>query len=334
MIEYTNIPDIYFNDNYAKLYEQIENGKACKICVDNENGSIESHVILRKIPIALDKQYYDIVTPYGYGGPIITSLRGNKDELIKNFCSEMESFVCKNNVVSEFVRFHPVLRNALDFKSIYNSEFNRKTAGTNVRDYEIEEEFSKSVKKNIKRAQNAGVSYEIVENPNEVEEFKKVYYSTMDRDKADDYYYFNDEYFDKCLKTLGKNVLYVKVYFDHKVIAAGFYFICGEILECHLSGTLSEYLHLSPAYITKIATARWAKDHNVHFIHYGGGTTPDEDNSLYQFKKKFGLHTEFDFHIGKKIWNQKIYDELCRKCGVDEYSKYFPAYRMYCDRHY
>lgn len=327
MKNYCAMPDIYFDVDYAKLYEKIEKGTVHTISVENEHGSIISHIILRKIPVLTNEQYYDIVTPYGYGGPIITSLTGEKNKLLDSFYDVMQDFVQEHHVVSEFVRFHPIFGNGVDFKKIYNSQFDRKTVGTNLRDYEITEEFSKSAKKYIRRAEKAGITYEIIQNPVEVEDFKKIYYSTMDRDNADAYYYFCDEYFEQCIKTLGKNILYVKVIFKDKVIAAGFYFVCGNIIECHLSGTLTEYLNLSPAYITKIATARWGKENGIQYIHYGGGTSRNEENSLYQFKKKFGKNTEFDFYIGKKIWNKKVYTQLCQLAGVNENILYFPAYR-------
>lgn len=327
-MNYCEIPDVYYDDNYPKLYEKMEKGRAIMICVSNEHGTIKSPVILREIPIYTEEKYYDLVTPYGYGGPIITSLKGDKDKLIQAYSDAMQKFVKKNNVVSEFIRFHPIIGNGPEFASIYHSQWDRKTVGTNVRDFEIDEEFSKSAKKFIKRAEKAGITYEIERNPVDVTEFKAIYYSTMDRDKAKDYYYFEDEYFTQCLDTLGKYILYVKAIYKNKVIAAGFYFVCGDILQCHLSGTLSDYLTLSPAYIIKNATARWAKANGIHFIHYGGGTSRDDENSLYQFKKKFGINTDFDFYIGKKIWNQDVYDRLCNLTGVDKNSSYFPAYRM------
>ena len=325
--QYKMFPDVYFMDSYPELYARIENGTAEKIEVNNVHGSIVSHVIKREIPIDCSEKYFDLVTPYGYGGPIITSLTGDKSELVHSFEEEMKRYVEHNNIVSEFVRFHPIIENALDFKSIYNPVWDRKTVGTNLRDYSIDDEFSKSAKKYIRRALKAGVHYEIIQNPDNIDDFIKIYYSTMDRDNADDYYYFDKEYFTECLAKFGDHVLYVKVMVEDNVIAAGFYFVCDEILECHLSGTLTEFLHLSPAYITKIATAEWAAENGVSYIHYGGGTSRDENNSLYQFKKKFGQNTEFDFYIGKKVWNDSAYRKLCDVAKADVNSNYFPAYR-------
>lgn len=51
------------------------------------------------------------------------------------------------------------------------------------------------------------------------------------------------------------------------------------------------------------------------------------ENGLYKFKREFGKNTEFDFYIGKKVWNEKIYKMLCEAKGADINSMFFPAYR-------
>ena len=149
----------------------------------------------------------------------------------------------------------------------------------------------------------------------------------MDRKNADDYYYFDDEYFNKCLEFFKENIISIQVIFEEKIIAASLYFVYNNILEAHLSGTLSEYLYMSPAYIIKYATALWAKENNIDIIHYGGGTSNNIDDPLYTFKKKFSQKTELDFYIGKKIWNLNLYKEICDLKNVNYEDEYFPAYR-------
>ena len=323
-----NVPDIYFELEYAKLYEN-ENCKAVEYRFECEHGAITNLFLKRKIDILCPNgvQYYDRVTPYGYGGPIIRSLTGDKSKLLEQYEKAMRDYTKKNHIVSEFVRFHPIIGNGPDFGMVYSSKFDRKTVGTNVRDYELAEEFSKSAYKTIRRAEKAGVTYEILRNDIDIDEFRKIYFSTMDRDSADEFYYFDEKYFDHCREKLGEYLLYVRVLFEGKAIAAGCYFAYGDIIHCHLSGTMSEYLNLSPAYIIKLATATWGRNNGFRYIHYGGGTSPDANNSLYKFKKKFGQNTEFDFYIGKKIWDLEAYNELCKMVGVTEDIGFFPAYR-------
>lgn len=321
--------DIYFEENYGKLYEETEKGKAEIFKYQDENGIISNQFIKREIPIKINNEvYYDIVTPYGYGGPIIEECN-NKQELLRKYEEEFAKYCEKNKIVSEFIRFHPVKQNAKDFKTIYNIEYMRPTLGTNLKDYEnpVEKEFSKSCRKTIRQVLKSGVSYRIIENMDDIEDFKRVYYSNMKRKHAKDYYFFDDNYFELIRKYFNDNVIQVQALYEDKVIAAGLYFIYNKTINIHLSGTDSEYLYLSPAYILKYATALWGKEKGYELIHYGGGLTNSLEDTLYLFKKKFAQNTEFDFYIGKKIWNQEIYNELCDFRGIKEDGEFFPAYR-------
>ena len=325
--------DIYFERSYGELYEKLENG-VCEIFEYKSSlGHIHHLYMKREIPIySLDKVYFDIVTPYGYGGPLIIDCKeSDKENLIQGFKKEFQNHCNKNDIISEFVRFHPVVENGIEFQSIYKVEKDRKTVGTNIFKYEdpVMSEFSKSTRKTIRQILNMGISYKVTKKPNftDISEFKNIYYSTMDRNKATDYYYFNDEYFENCLKNFKENIILVEVFLEGKVIAAGFYFVYADKIHAHLSGTLKDYLQYSPAYIIKYATVKWAQENSVKLIHYGGGTTKAENDPLYLFKKKFGKNTEFDFYTGKKVWNTEIYEKMCKELSLEGEVNYFPKYR-------
>lgn len=324
--------DLYFEWAYGKLYEDIEKGVCESFIFENQAGKVEHLFLKKEIPLNIDgNKYFDLVTPYGYGGPIISELVGEKEVLITGFKEAFHQYCLDHNIVSEFVRFHPLKENQFDFKDIYEISLNRKTVGTNIKilsDETFKEEFSKSTRKLINQQLKRGVSFKVTRGPKNVESFKEVYYSTMDRNNATDYYYFNDKYFEDFLVSFKENILLVEVLYESKVIAAGFYFISEDVIHAHLSGTLNEYLYLSPAYIIKYATVEWAKKNNISLVHYGGGLSSSLDDSLYKFKKKFGQSTEFDFYVGKKIWRKKIYEELC---DVHQSKKddFFPKYRSF-----
>jgi lipid II:glycine glycyltransferase (peptidoglycan interpeptide bridge formation enzyme) len=232
-----------------------------------------------------------------------------------------------NNVVSEFIRFHPIIENAKYFDKYCEVSYNRNTIGTNLALYEdpVKSEFSKSCKQSIRSALNKGIYFEIIENPEDFSDFKRIYYSTMERNQAEDFYFFDDVYFQQCRELLGDKILLANAFFMDQKIASGFYFKYNKIIHMHLSGTLSEYLYLSPAYILEYAITLWGKEHGFDLIHHGGGKSDKPDDSLYLFKKKFTQNTEFQFSIGKNIWNTEAYKELCNISGSDNVN-FFPAY--------
>ncbi|NBI07991.1 GNAT family N-acetyltransferase [Senegalia massiliensis] len=328
--------DVYFTKKYGKLYEKIENGTLEIFEYNSKMGSIKNIFLKREIPINTNgEKYYDLITPYGYGGPIIVSCNdeSKKDELIKGYYKEFKKFCFKNNVVSEFIRFHPINNNAKDFMEIYEVEYLRKTIGTNLKNYDdpIKSEFKKGCRKEIRRAFNKGVLYKIKKSPTNLDTFKKLYYETMDRNNAVDYYYFDDQYFDDILIHFKDELLLVELIYENKIIASEIYLISSGLIHAHLLGSLDEYLYLSAGCILEYATALWGKENNYDYIHHGGGRTNAEADKLLKNKRKFGKNTEFDFYVGKKIWNKNKYKELVeirrREKEFNTNNSFFPLYR-------
>ena len=322
--------DIYFEKQYGLLYEEIEKGECEVYEFEHELGTVRHLFIKRKIPVPLNgRSYYDLVTPYGYGGPIITAgEEKDKSELVRAFQSAFQLKCDEEGIVCEFVRFHPVLSNAQDFNRCYETEYKRKTTGTNLHDFEdpVKSEFSKSCRRNVRKALAAGVEYEITVNPKDLRGFKEIYHSTMKRNDADSIYYFDDEYFSKCQEYFGDHLILCEATYEGKIIGMGLSFAYGDLIHTHLSGTLEDYHHLSPAYILQYAITLWGKENGKTLIHDGGGRTGDAEDSLYLFKKQFGKNTEFDYYVGSKIWNQEVYGQLSRLVGRESSTNFFPAY--------
>src|SRR5690606_4634354 len=120
--EVVKVKDIYFEKNYGKLYEKLEKGTSDIFEYNSSIGSVRHMFIKREIPLSVNGEiYFDLVSPYGYGGPIITEYKlGCKSELLKGFENDFKKYCSDNKIVSEFVRFHPIICNAIDFKGIYN----------------------------------------------------------------------------------------------------------------------------------------------------------------------------------------------------------------------
>lgn len=339
--------DIYFTKEYGELCALAEEGEVTLFEHKGKYGYI-SYLFLKR-PIYIDGKetgFYDIVSPYGYGGPVIRNLEdseevSNLDEakklLVNEYIESFNKYCSDNNIVSEFVRFHPIIENALDFKDALEVIYSRHTVGTNIAAYDdpVASECTKSCRKKIRQVLNRGVTFKVTRAPESLKGFKEIYFATMDRNEASDYYYFDDDYFDTCLKYFKDDIIIVEACYkdpenpesDEKVIAMNLSFVSNDLLHIHLSGTRSEYLHLSPAYILRYALIEWAKENGIKYIHHGGGRSGSEEDSLYQFKKQFGMNTAFDFYIGKKIYNREKYDELCDLMGKSKDSEYFPAYR-------
>ncbi|MFD1031318.1 GNAT family N-acetyltransferase [Metaplanococcus flavidus] len=323
--------DLYFEENYGKLYENIENGTCETYEYHHVLGTVRHMFIKRLIPVLSHAEnYFDLVTPYGYGGPVILNCTNeNKQELVEEFQTAFEGYCKKNNIVNEFVRFHPVLQNAPDFSGCYDLTFRRKTIGINLKDYDdpIQSEFSKSKQKSIQKSLKAGVEYKITINPCNLDDFQRMYFETMERKKADEVYFFGEKYFSRLLKYLGDHVLMVEIIHEGEVIGMGLNFIYGKMIHIHLSGTRLDSHHLAPSVMLRYALVKWGKENGMELIHEGGGKSGSPDDPLYVFKKQFGKNTEFNYYVSYKVWNEKIYEMLCNSVDADNKVGVFPTYQ-------
>lgn len=323
--------DIYFSREYGLVHASVEGGAIETFVHRGAYGEIRHMFVRREIRGHRGVRLWDITTPYGYGGPVIThSEPGGKAGLIDSFFREFSEYCRDTNVVAEFVRFHPLVGNASDFASIYSLDGGRRTVVTALQgvDDPTTETFTKSCRKSIRRAYNAGVSATVVERPSSLEEFEDVYYSTMERNRASDFYYFGKEYFDDFVQRLGDNIVVVRACLDQQVIAMSLCMVSDEFIHVHLSGTLSAYLPLSPAYVLRHALTQWGKKQGMRLIHHGGGRSSAPEDPLYRFKKQFGEDAPNAFHVGQRVWDMDRYLRICRAAGVSHTAEgFFPAYR-------
>ncbi|MTD30567.1 GNAT family N-acetyltransferase [Planomicrobium sp. YIM 101495] len=302
--------DVFFSPHYGKLYEEIENGTCEQFEFRHPFGKIRHVFIKRPLPFRTNGQiFYEILTPYGYGGPVIEKVvQGREKDLVRLYDAAFSDYCEKHAIIREFIRFHPLVGNADHFKDVYNIQFRRMTIGTDLTKSAdpFQTEFSKSARRNVRNALKQGVTFRVIVNPSSLGAFPSIYYQTMKRNQASSLYYFDDRYFAECLTSLGKAIVFVEVLYEGKVIGAGINFSSNEWIHTHLSGTLAEFHHLSPAYILQYALVLWGKENNKELIHDGGGRTADEDDLLYLFKKQFSKNTDFRYEIGYKVRNAEV----------------------------
>lgn len=320
--------DIYFEEKYACLHERMYNAISDTFVFECNHGKIYYSFLIREIPLkANGKTYYDIITPYGYGGPIILEIYGSRQKLLNYYHQAFSEYCKSKDIVSEFIRFHPLVKNHFSFKEIYKIEFVRQTVATRLTcEDPFTSEFSKGARKTTRQALKKGFTWEIIESPSELELFKKVYKDTMDRNKASDFYYFDDYYFADLINYFSDHLLNINVFDEDKCISSGLFFVYNQFMHAHLSGTIQQYLRDNPAYLLKYLSVEWGKQHGYKCIHYGGGTTNDANDPLLTFKKKFTKQPLLDFYVAKNIYNEKIYHLLSEKHGSTT-SDYFPSYR-------
>lgn len=329
-----DFPDIYFTPEYGRLYECHEGGSLETFSYKTGQGEVYFQFIKRPLDgFEGYAQYSDIVTPYGYGGPIfVNTEEKEKPELAAAFGRAFREYCMDQKIVSAFVRFHPILNNAPDFRAVFDEIIsNRKTIAIDLTKDLFTEEFHTKIRNSYRYAEKQGLEIIFDNKLETIGEFIRLYYSLMDQKKTLDYYYFPDSYFYR-LRELGNTVELVNAVLDGKIVASVLYLKYGDFIHTHLSATTSEGYRTRAVELIKSSRAVRAKDEGYKWCHLGGGTSNDPDDSLLRFKKKFSKTPPFDFYVGKSVYDPAAYAALCaladdRKKLSDD--TFFPLYRGY-----
>lgn len=306
--------DVYFTPEYYSLYESLGDGAAqCFVYEEEDNIVLYPFLInsINSLGYNLDKEYYDIQGAYGYNG-IVTNCK--TDTFIEKFWNIFELFCIENQIVAEFTRLHPFISDPNIYRRTHSVIFDRKTIFFNLQksDDEVFEAFQYSTKRQIKRATNRfGIKLEIEEQTqNNLNNLIKIYHGTMNRAEATDYLYFNDTYF-KELVSLNNSVQFIAM-LEGKPIGVIFGIYSKDFFHGHLSGSIREYMHMSPSSFLYWEMFKYAKNKGCKVLHLGGGDSPEEDNPLLKFKTNFSKDSA-DFYIAKKIHNEEVYKEVVKQ---------------------
>ena len=175
--------DVYYLSGYVKAFQLHGDGEP--LLFYGEADGVRGINVVMKRDIAADPHfagnlptdtYFDFATPYGYGGWL---LEGEGDparifEAYREWCR-------KHSIVSEFVRYHPVLKNHVRTETAYEVT---ALGGTIAMDLTSPETiWANLTSKNrnvIRKAQKNNVRIYSGRSPELFETFREIYNATMD----------------------------------------------------------------------------------------------------------------------------------------------------------
>ena len=321
--------DVYYLSGYVKAFQIHGDGQPLLFYYEDDNIRGINVVMLRDISDDLyfsDKiskdNYFDLITPYGYGGWLIEGDADNTKLFI-----DYEKWCKDHNIVSEFVRYHPILNNREASNSFYEVVLLGKTISMDLSTPEtIWANLTSKNRNMVRKAIKSGVEIYHGHFPKMYEIFCEIYNKTMDFDNANSYYYFSEEFYNSLLKDLSEQSQVFWAELDGKIIAASIMILSNGYMNYHLSGSLREYQSLAPSNLLLYKAALWGSFNGYKSFHLGGGIGSKED-CLYKFKSAFNRNETNQFAIGKKIYLKEAYDMLVLMKNSQNEDSFFPKYR-------
>ncbi len=320
--------DVYWLSGYVKAFQI--HGDGVPLLFYYNDGMTRGITVVMKRDIAKDKRfagiiekcrYYDFATPYGYGGWLI---EGEKTEKL---FEEYRMWIQKNGIISEFVRFHPMIKNHDACRGFYKVIQLGEVVHMELSSPEAIWDNTISKNKNmIRKAIKNGICIYNGRFPDIYEKFRMIYNGTMDKDNADEYYYFEKEFYTSLLEDLPQNAQVFWAEKDGQVIAASIFLAANGYMNYHLSGSIREYYSLAPTNLLIYEAAKWGYTNGYRTLYLGGGVGSGDDN-LFKFKRAFYKGELNRFNIGEKVFDQQKYEELSGLRAEISNQGFFPRYR-------
>lgn len=306
--------DVYYSCEYAVSFMENEDGvpyllsyegDGCRLCYPIVEKDVADFSAFHQY--INHGVYFDWNTPYGYGGPLadVEQLTCEQQEGFKN---ELFALAKERNVVSQFLRFHPLLQNQSVCHQVIENVYIKDTIFINLNTSEdLMVQMDAKNRNLIRKAIKNGIAI-THDNGEYIDEFMKIYGVTMDRDNARDFYYFPKSYYEFMKEFMSKETEYFYAFKDEKMIAASIFFYGNGSMHYHLSANLLEYRTFAPTNLILYEAANWGRKKGLKVLHLGGGVGVED--SLFHFKKQFNKNGRIGFYIGRNIFMPEKYREL------------------------
>jgi hypothetical protein len=323
--------DVYFLSPWLLMWQRRGDGRAMAAVYQDANGLILYPFLLRElstVPVLGDEfaGLYDVSTPFGFGGPLVE--HQTQDEAVAAFRVAFAAWCQAHDVVSEFVRFHPLLDTRLPFERHMEVEevgqivwcrFDRGAC-------RVEDQLNQTARRNVRYALDAGLSCKIETSAAAYERFGELYVDNAARRRAPLTERFDAAHFLALRDALGPAQALFGVRLEGELVAGALFLRGADFAHFHVMAANRRLASLRPANLVFFEALQWARGLGVSAIGLGGGDRGDDE--LLRFKSGFAQLRAPSF-VGRAIHLPQHYIRASKR--RDEQAvivdcDYFPAY--------
>lgn len=272
---------------------------------------------------------HDLIPPYCYGGFIHNAPDDAAPGLLRAFRRRFDEHCRATGVLTEFIRFHPMLQNQRHCEGMLLRLFEHQPNIVMDLSYGDDDLFARCLPKfrrDIRRASEADLEFgrETI-GPETPSVFASLYSATMRRHGQNGYLNLPGSYFTSLFRELAGELHLFTVRHRGRLAAAAVILAYNGVLEYFLSASEEELLPLHPNNLLLYRIACWGHAEGYRLFHLGGGRP-----SLVHFKS--GLSDgRVPYYVGHHIHDHGAYEEAGRARlahkPLRNISPFFPLYR-------
>lgn len=244
----------------------------------------------------------DQQSPYGYGGPVSNS---NDAGFLSRAWNCYVQGCRDEGVLAEFVRLHPMVAGETYYGGLVRTD--RQTVVVDVRPADQRAGYAARCRTALRKAENNQVSASVAPRDMIAEGFAAFYREGMQSIGATGFYLFGDDYFRAFAEW--RNAELIVCEREGRWLSAGLFLTEGTVMEYHLSATNAEGRKYCATNLLLDAAAQVARSRGCTHLYLGGGTGPEADNPLLNFKASFSEERR-PFLIGFTAFDAQRYDAL------------------------
>ena len=324
--------DVVAHPGYAELFARPVDRVVCVCQMGVESGILFPLIVrpLNTEPWGVGEGVTcDLVSPYGYGGPF-----GWGAYNVEKFWAGFDQWAQTIRAVSLFTRFSLFKDQLIPFFGDIVVKGRCVIVSLNQEPDAMLDSYAKTVRRNVRQAERAGVTVEPDPECRRLEEFLSIYYATMNRVGAQPMYYFHKSFFEQLIAELPNQLLLFHALHDQQVVSSQLVLISRTYLYTFLDGTLDEGLQLHANPCLTHGVNLWGRAQGKQHVVLGGGYSGED--GLLRYKQRYAPNGNELFSVGSKIFDHDAYHALIEKRAIwereqgNEWSPardFFPAYR-------
>ncbi|MBB5112913.1 hypothetical protein FHU28_002752 [Micromonospora echinospora] len=276
---------------------------------------------------------YDITSPYGGSGG---AFHEGMDEVgAKSFWLAFDEFCRSRRVLTEFCRLHLFRDELLPYPGQVQPRLVNVVRDLRTPPEQMWREFEHKVRKNVNRARREGVTIEVDESGAGLDDFLRIYASTMHRRQAAAGYHFPRSFFGTLLRELPGQAVLFHARHAGRVVSTEVVLLSARNMYSFLGGTEEESFDLRPNDLLKFEIFRWGREQGRHRFILGGGYAPDD--GIFRYKRAFAPDNLVTYSTGSRVLDRNRYDRLTEAHHAEAARRdpawqpdpeFFPQYRQ------
>jgi len=308
------VTDAYLRLGYVRASAELLGATPVLLHLAGPDGDVVFAALVREDPC-------DVVSPYGYGGPI----RIGDDPPTAHFRAEYEAWCEERGVLTSFVVFHPLFAN--DAYAVDLGFRRTPLAGTVVwrlTQPDLRGRMHRHHRRIVRRAEEAGLVASVEQGPADLSEFVALYEDAMRRLEAGAFYLFPPPYWQALIA--GAELVRIDVRDpDGALLASVLGMGSAPWLHYHLGASAERGRGTGASHLALCTLAEWGQAAGHEVLHLGGGVSGRAD-SLLEFKLRFAPDGMVGAATGRAVHDRPAYARLTGSERID-WEGFFPAYR-------